>query len=578
MSISSKLIATLILALSLLVGVMYVLVQWSFDRGMLEYVNKKADIKLETLIKNLDSYYNYYDSWQGINDKPIRWAHILRVSGFEKSISKRELQYIDNPKFFDHYPLGRQAQNRKGSQQRRPENRQPRRDANRPGQHNTATNRQPPDFSANGEARYTNEQPQTVPAQNQQRPDATSLSAPHSASNTENMKRQSPPKYNANGQQRPPGLKPPKGKGPQNNGPNKPVQRPSLYDKNKKLINGPNPSGVRYLPIGDADNPHGFLGVMPRLQVTNDVDIGFVNEVNETFAYVSLGVLVITLMFSIPLSRIMTSPISKLARATNEVKQGNFDIKIKPRGRDELSKLARDFVDMAKSLETNESSRKKWLADVSHELRTPLAIFRGEIEAMIDGIRPMNNENLLSLQEEATHLQNLINDLHELASNDVGALRYHKTEVDLAELVELAVTRHNSTLTTQKISLHLTNTSDEAWVWGDPTRLNQIFDNLIKNSIKYTDEPGDIYLSISGESNKVYFIIEDTPPNVPDIALEHLFDHLFRVENSRNRKTGGSGLGLALCKRIVENHQGEIEAYHAKTGGLGIKFCLPRLV
>jgi two-component system sensor histidine kinase BaeS len=288
-----------------------------------------------------------------------------------------------------------------------------------------------------------------------------------------------------------------------------------------------------------------------------------------------LVLLILVIIISIPLSRHFVKPIRRLEESMRLLNQGNFDVKLAVTGKDELASLSLNFNDLASTLEQNESSRNKWLANVSHELRTPLAIIKGEIEAMQDGIRPLNIENLSSLSEEVIHLQKLINDLGELSNAEIGAMRYQKQRLNLVNLVEQNLVRHQqyADQTNFKINIKLINS--KLLVWADETRINQLIDNIIKNSFKYTDSPGTINVELSTNDNNAVVIIEDSAPNVPEELLDNLFEHLYRVENSRNRKTGGSGIGLALCKNIVEAHQGTISAYQSPLGGIGIRCTLP---
>ncbi|AWB65347.1 hypothetical protein C2869_02325 [Saccharobesus litoralis] len=509
MSISSKLIAALIFALTLLVSAMYVLIQWGFDREMLEYVNQREAAKLDRLVDNIVLYHKTYGV-DSLSEHRSRWHKLLQIAGADQVISQEELISIDDNDYRHLIPSnGRRPIKKRNHYSPKGSDRQ---------QHRPT---------------YPDRPPHMKPGQTEK--------------NSPQRRRQTAP-------------------------------GPALLDANKQVIVGSLKEGFRPVPIKMNNQTIAYFTAPVKRKITDELDVRFVNKQTESLLLICLFVLVITLVVAIPMARLLSTPIKKLARATSEVKKGNYDIRIKPKGRDELSQLARDFVDMAKALEQNEEGRKKWLADVSHELRTPIAIFKGEIEAMLDGIRPLNQDNIKSLQEEATHLQNLIDDLHELASSDVGALKYNKEELDLDELLTLAVKRHSATVTQNAFTIEYQSADDCVWVWGDATRLSQVIDNIIKNSIKYTDQPGRTSITLLQKAKTVELVFEDTPPGVPDMALPHLFDYLYRVESSRNRSTGGSGLGLALCQKIVENHQGDIQAYHAQSGGLGIKITLPALL
>nr|WP_253938133.1 ATP-binding protein [Hahella sp. HN01] len=283
----------------------------------------------------------------------------------------------------------------------------------------------------------------------------------------------------------------------------------------------------------------------------------------------------IALLIALPLARQFVTPIKRLAVATRQLAQGAYDVELKVSGKDELGQLARDFHQLAQTLQSNETARRRWIADISHELRTPLAIAKGELEALVDGVRPTNRDNLLSIQQEIEHLQKLINDLYELTNAEVGALRYQKDEEDLRLILQHALDRHHANFTAAGFQLIHDLAPSPAMVWADATRLSQLLDNLFSNTCKYADPGAQVRVSLNVDHDQVRLRIEDSGPGAPDEALPKLFDHLYRVENSRNRNTGGSGLGLAICRKIVEAHEGDISASRSPLGGLAIDVTLP---
>jgi two-component system sensor histidine kinase BaeS len=248
-------------------------------------------------------------------------------------------------------------------------------------------------------------------------------------------------------------------------------------------------------------------------------------------------------------------------------------VRLRPEGLDELARLARDFNTLAETLAAARQARRKWIADIAHELRTPLSILRGEIEALQDGVRPLDTEALNSLAGEAARLARLIEDLHTLSLSDLGALSYHKEPVDLAEIIEDVVDPQRPALEEKGLRVHLNLGS--FIVSGDADRLAQVFANLLQNSVRYTDAPGRIDVGIKQVVGQVVVQWQDSSPGVPEEDLPRLTEHLFRVEGSRSRAGGGSGLGLAIAAAIVQAHGGTLTAAPSPLGGLRIELRFP---
>jgi two-component system sensor histidine kinase BaeS len=210
-------------------------------------------------------------------------------------------------------------------------------------------------------------------------------------------------------------------------------------------------------------------------------------------------------------------------------------------------------------------------------MRTPLSVLKVQIEAMQDGIRPANYENLALLYEKILGLSNLIDDLFELSLSDVGALSYNKKTISLAPLVKTCVQHFQVKAEAADLTLkdNIDVTQDYSIV-ADSDRLQQLFSNLLENSIRYTDAGGEIQVGISTSDTKVFITIDDSAPGVAPEQYDKIFERLFRLENSRSRATGGAGLGLAICKNIVNAHQGNIRAGTSAFGGLQICIELPK--
>jgi len=320
----------------------------------------------------------------------------------------------------------------------------------------------------------------------------------------------------------------------------------------------------------------GYLGLRPRQRLTDSHQLMFVKQQKLAMGLIAGVMLLISAAISLPLANRLVLPIRRLAASMHRLASGEFDTRVAVGPEDELGQLARDFNTLALSLEKNERARRRWVADISHELRTPLSILRGEIEAIQDGVRQGGPDSMRSLHAEVMHLSRLVDDLYQISLYDIGALTYKKEVVDLRAVLADALESFAPELAQKGISLdaQLPVTAGFS-VFADPGRLHQLFDNLLDNALKYTDPAGD--LSVRLERHQGLAIIEfaDSAPGVRTEELELLFDRLFRVDSSRNRALGGAGLGLAICKNIVEAHEGSISALPSPKGGVLIRIELP---
>jgi two-component system sensor histidine kinase BaeS len=356
------------------------------------------------------------------------------------------------------------------------------------------------------------------------------------------------------------------------------TSRVVLLDSNRKLL-----KGNTYLGIPDdlqelksAGKTIGYLGVHRRQDLTEKVDMEFAERWQHILWLAGLLALPIAGLLSYLFARHLGRPIQALRNGTKQLTDGNYALRMRQQGQDELGQLTQDVNKLAERLQQNETSRKQWIADIAHELRTPIAILRGEIEALQDGINQPDAQTFNSLHQEVSHLQRLVNDLYELSMSDSGALSYQKTAIDIIALLRETLTLHSTQL--HEHSLHIDTLGiglQPATVQGDPQRLQQLFKNLLENSLRYTDKPGQLRVSTALQNHDIIITFEDSAPGVPDESIPRLFERLYRVEGSRNRATGGAGIGLSLCLNIAQAHEGSISAHHSPLGGLQIQVRLP---
>jgi two-component system sensor histidine kinase BaeS len=312
----------------------------------------------------------------------------------------------------------------------------------------------------------------------------------------------------------------------------------------------------------------------PAERLTRDADINFERQQSRTSWMIVAFTALLAAAVTWILSRGMLAPVKRLVNGTHQLAAGNFSTRVKVDSEDELGKLAQDFNQLAMTLEKNEQMRRAFMADISHELRTPLAVLRGELEAMQDGVRKMSVSSLESLQSEVSILTKLVDDLHQLSLSDAGALAYRKVDTDVVHLVQLAEAGSRDRFHAKQLTL-TSHLPESAEVFGDPQRLSQLFNNLLENSLRYTDPNGGLEIRGEIRDKSLYLMFQDSAPGISDEQLGRIFERFYRTEGSRNRASGGSGLGLAICQNIVEAHGGQISASHSPAGGVRITIVLP---
>jgi two-component system sensor histidine kinase BaeS len=351
-----------------------------------------------------------------------------------------------------------------------------------------------------------------------------------------------------------------------------------LLDTDRTVLYGPQPPWPQtpyLIALTMGERKIGQLGLIPLRHLVDVRVRQFVREQHQSLLVIALGIAAAAALLSIPLAGRMVRRITALATATTRLASGQYDIRVPADSGDELGQLARDFNRLAETLERNEQLRRRWVADISHELRTPLSVLRGEVEAVQDGVRPLTPQTMEVLHAEILHLSRLVDDLYELSLADIGALTYHKQEFDLGGLVAQAVHSCQEQFEARQLTVELSAPATPVVMIGDPERLRQLLNNLLCNSLRYTDPGGRLRIELSGNEEQIRLRCADSAPGVPEEALTRLFERLFRVEDSRNRRHGGAGLGLALCRSIVEAHGGTIRAAHSDLGGLEITITLP---
>ncbi len=354
--------------------------------------------------------------------------------------------------------------------------------------------------------------------------------------------------------------------------------RVMLLAADKSLIFGrPDRLSLLSLRSIEADGETvGYLGILPGPALNELGEIRFLEQQGKSFVIIAALMVLFAAALALPLAYTLVRPLARIAAASKSLALGQYGVRVPVHAGDELGRLARDFNELAQTLEKTERNRRQWVADISHELRTPLSVLRGELEALQDGIRPLEQPAIDSLYADVIRLGRLVDDLRQLSMADLGALSYRKESIDPVAILNNDLVSLGAEFHRQAITVHLDNRLDRSvTLYGDLDRLSQLFRNLLNNTVRYTDSAGRLEISVERQARNLVLDFLDSAPGVPESELPFLFDRFYRVEVSRSRDLGGAGLGLALCRKIVEAHNGTISARPSRFGGLGIRVELP---
>ena len=276
------------------------------------------------------------------------------------------------------------------------------------------------------------------------------------------------------------------------------------------------------------------------------------------------------------LARQWVRPLVAVQDATARIARGEFALRLPENRGDEIGAVLRNVNAMAQGLQKLEGARRRWMANMSHELRTPLTVLRGEIEALADGVRPLGQAAVASLREEVMRLSGLVDDLHLLAMADLQVLPCRFAEVDALALLDGLILKHEPAAAKAGLTLAWSQRSAGAvTVRWDEARIGQLLLNLLHNSLRYTDAPGRVALSLRPQGDSLRISVADSAPGLAAGDLERVFEPLFRADNARSQHNGGSGLGLAICVALARSHGGRISAGPSALGGLQIEVDLP---
>jgi two-component system, OmpR family, sensor histidine kinase BaeS len=288
-----------------------------------------------------------------------------------------------------------------------------------------------------------------------------------------------------------------------------------------------------------------------------DSDILYLNTLNRILIGVGSAALIIALILGLIMARGLSTPILKVIDTAEMISSGNYSKKIDSKTDiAEINKLILTVNNLGSSLYSQESLRKRLTRDVSHELRTPLTTLQSHMEAMIDGVWDPTIERLTSCQEEILRLKRLVGDLENLSEYESESLMLDKTTFDLGEVIKNIVYNFENEFINKGVKLIFNEKKIN--LFADKDKISQVIVNLLSNALKYTKEGGEVIVKLSEDKDYVIVSVKDKGIGISEKDLPFIFERFYRVDESRDKSTGGAGIGLAIAEAIVQAHGGTI--------------------
>ncbi len=317
--------------------------------------------------------------------------------------------------------------------------------------------------------------------------------------------------------------------------------------------------------------------------IGGDTRFGLVRYFLGQLRYVMLLIIVPAIVVAIPFgvwrARSISQRLERLANAADAMSEGDLDIRVSVKHRDEIGRLAERFNEMAATIATTERQRRAFISNVSHELRTPISIIQGTVERQIESGTPLDpaQESAWGLiRREAEMLDRMIADLFTLTRLRENSLRLERKAFDFATLAQETVGGISNLAWTQsRVSVESLVPPDLPPVYGDETRIRQVLSNLLYNSLRHTPEGGLVVLQAHTVGTMVEVSVSDTGLGIPDDEVAYVFDRYYQAERG-SRHDDGSGLGLNIVQQLVVAHGGDISVDSRQGEGTTFRFTLPQ--
>ena len=337
------------------------------------------------------------------------------------------------------------------------------------------------------------------------------------------------------------------------------------------LLSPNNPLGFN--STGIETTPFASSGIAPPPLTDQE---RFQAVIDQSLLLAGFGAFAAAVAVSVYVSRRIVEPLQELAQVSRRLSQGYYHERTSIRSDDEFAALSASLNQLAEAIERTEQRRLGLITDVAHELRTPLTTIEGYMEGLIDGVIQPEPQTFAMLQHEAVRLKWLIEEMALLSRAEAGLLRVEPKPIDLHTVIEYVAAQFQPQFVSQELSLVLELPRDLPVVLADPDRVEQILINLLANALQYTRSGGAVTLLAESFDYYVRVAVRDTGIGIPTEHLSHIFERFYRVDKSRARTSGGTGIGLTIARHLVYAHGGEIWVESEGSGkGTTFYFTLP---
>ncbi len=288
-----------------------------------------------------------------------------------------------------------------------------------------------------------------------------------------------------------------------------------------------------------------------------ETDLTFLMTLNTIYIVLSMIFIFIAIILGAYMAKRLSRPLVGMVSATSNIIKGKYDkIPDDPSKIKEIDELISSINKLTFSLKSQEALRKQLTSDITHELRTPLTTLQSHIEAMIDGVLDTDRAQLQNIYEEIIRLNSIVNDLQKLMHYDVEDILLNKELINISDIIKNIVGIFKAQFISKNVEINYK--LEEAFLLIDKDKIHQVFINLLSNALKYTPSDKSVFIEVQNKPKEVIIIVRDTGIGISEKDLPHIFERFYRADESRNRKTGGAGIGLAIVKSIITAHNGTI--------------------